>query len=368
MFCSSLLLAAAAGYVLPPSVGSVARPRARVAAVQCRIELQSAFGRGNAHLSWNVEDGDIVVYQVGTWLVDNVEVGDGSAARMRFARVDNVQINFTHNCEHGVIRGTAMRLGEDGTSLNLDEEDEIQFGPEQVCAAPPVFARDAPLAEPRTHLASQLVARIFEATWEEEESRAIIGDDLPPQVSSMVEGRAARPPPPPPAAPPPLPWRRATAQPPRSRDVHASLECTEVNARSVIAEFTSLASSMFGEHEQCARVGITGELSFVDLDGPVVLVALRGRFWHRRETVLRNARAYLMQQIPELADVELADPEDELDVVKDAETGLVAEDRRAPDFNGDRETLTYQGIDPDTRGPFPKATGGLRPGGSIFGG
>ena len=174
--------------------------------------------------------------------------------------------------------------------------------------------------------------------------------------------------------------------------------------RSVIADFTSRASSMFGEHEQCARVGITGELSFVDLDGPVVLVALRGRFWHRRETVLRNARAYLMQQIPEacrapddrtyglrepvrqrrqmvrlpvsrvqlaswqLADVELANPDDELDCVKDTETGLIVEDRRAPDFNGDRETLTYQGIDPDTRGPFPKATGGLRPGGSIFGG
>ena len=134
MLCSSLLLAAAAGYVvLPPSIGVLARTRARAAPVQCRIELQSAFGRGNAHLSWNVEDGDIVVYQVGTWLVDNVEVGDGSPARMRFARVDNVQINWTHNCEHGVIRGTAMYLGGDGSTLDLDEEEEIQFGPEQVC-------------------------------------------------------------------------------------------------------------------------------------------------------------------------------------------------------------------------------------------
>ena len=30
---------------------------------------------------------------------------------------------------------------------------------------------------------------------------------------------------------------------------------------------------------------------------------LRGRFWHRRETVLRNAAAYLQQRIPELAEV-----------------------------------------------------------------
>ena len=31
-------------------------------------------------------------------------------------------------------------------------------------------------------------------------------------------------------------------------------------------------------------------------------------------------------------------------------------DRKAPDFNGDRSTMVYQGNDPDMRGPFP---GGL---------
>ena len=123
---------------------------------------------------------------------------------------------------------------------------------------------------------------------------------------------------------------------------------------------------MFGRHRACAEVGITGEVQYVDLDGPVVLLALRGRFWHRRETVLNNARAYLLNAIPELADVELADPDDELDVVTDPETGVVVEDRRAPDWNGDRETLQYQGIDPDTRGPFPQAQGGFRAGGSMF--
>ena len=81
---------------------------------------------------------------------------------------------------------------------------------------------------------------------------------------------------------------------------------------------------------------------------------------------MRNARAFLMAAIPELSDVELADPDDELDVIYDEETGAVVEDRRSPDFNGDRETLTYQGIDPDTRGPFADPTGGLRPGGSMF--
>ena len=97
-----------------------------------------------------------------------------------------------------------------------------------------------------------------------------------------------------------------------------------------------------------------------------MLLELRGRFWHRRETVLANARVYLMRAIPELADVDVFDEDDLLDVVYDDETGDVVEDRRSPDYNGDREALEYQGIDPDTRGPFPNSVGGFRPGGSIF--
>ena len=50
----------------------------------------------------------------------------------------------------------------------------------------------------------------------------------------------------------------------------------------------------------------------------------------------------------------------------DEDTGDVLEDRRSPDWNGDRQTLAYQGIDPDTRGPFPNAQGGFRPGGSML--
>jgi len=38
-------------------------------------------------------------------------------------------------------------------------------------------------------------------------------------------------------------------------------------------------------------------------------------------------------------------------------------DKRAPDFNGDRETMEYQGIDPDARGPFVFSNSGgmIRP-------
>ena len=58
----------------------------------------------------------------------------------------------------------------------------------------------------------------------------------------------------------------------------------------------------------------------------MVLLRLSGSFWHRRETVLRNARAYmyLLQRIPELIDADVADPDDLLDQVVDAETGKLA--------------------------------------------
>ena len=123
---------------------------------------------------------------------------------------------------------------------------------------------------------------------------------------------------------------------------------------------------MFGRHERAASVGITGEIELVELDGPVVYVKISGAFWHRRDTVLENARTYLLAEIPELIDVDVLNPDDLLDEVTDEETG-VTEYRQSPDFNGDREALKYQGIDPDIRGPFTEPAGGFRPGGSIYG-
>ena len=326
------------------------------------IELQADYGRGNEHLSYDVQDDDIVGYQVGTWLVDNVEVGDGTPARLRFCRVDNVQINWTTHSEHGVIRGTDMRLVDagDGTQLALDADEEpgqIQFGPEQ------------------------LVLRCTGMEWDDYEATATLSEPLPQQYVAMalpsdhpLERTPSPPPPPPPLAPPPSPLPPPPPPPPTLQTrgggsalrMMAPMDLTEENVMLALDDFQSRALSMFGRHEQCQRVGITGEVAYHDLDGPIVLLRLSGRFWHRRETVVRNARAFLMAAIPELSDVELADPDDELDVIYDEETGAVVEDRRSPDFNGDRETLTYQGIDPDTRGPFADPTGGLRPGGSMF--
>lgn len=114
--------------------------------------------------------------------------------------------------------------------------------------------------------------------------------------------------------------------------------------------------TMFGRHDMPASVGITGEIEFDSLDGPEVVLSLSGKFWHRRETVLGKAAMYLNARIPELTSIQVSSPEElsDFEDVIDEFTGEVIyrEDKRSPDFNGDRETMEYQGLDPDQRGPF----------------
>ena len=385
------------------------------------IELQAEAGRGTEHLTYDLSDGDLVAYQVGTWLVDSVEVGDGSPARLLFARVDVLQINWCAHSEHGFVRGTALQADHESIEacqqLHLTDE-EIQFGPEQ------------------------LVARL-PASWLEDGMTADLLTPLPPVQRLLITNEAADdvddvPPPPPPPPPPQqqaMPWPPLPLRPTLggskggssrvSRGGHAviaqMLECTEENVISVLESFKAECTSMFGCHAEAARlalshslalrhlsppsllsplspqrhvpllspsppltpqrsltphtlmptlvpnrIGITGDLTLHGLDGPVVVVSLSGRFWHKRETVLRNCEVYLTRAIPEVFEVAVADEDDLLDKLIDEETGAVVEDRRSPDYNGDREALEYQGIDPDTRGPFPNGVGGLRPGGSMF--
>ncbi len=150
-----------------------------------------------------------------------------------------------------------------------------------------------------------------------------------------------------------------------SSDDDASV-LTERNVETALRDMRQQARTFFGCHPESQAIGITGDVKLQSLDGPCVVVALSGAFWHRRETVLANTAAFLMARIPEIAEVTVPDEDMLLDLIRDDETGEVLEDRRAPDFNGDRQTLEYQGIDPDTRGPFASPSGGFRAGGSIF--
>ena len=66
--------------------------------------------------------------------------------------------------------------------------------------------------------------------------------------------------------------------------------------------------------------------------------------------------------MPEIHSVSVLDPDELNDFEEKIDdcTGEIMEviDRRSVDYNGDRSTMTYQGIDPDQRGPFVKTVGG----------
>lgn len=149
----------------------------------------------------------------------------------------------------------------------------------------------------------------------------------------------------------------------RSDAVVPTLPLDEENVRETLQLFidSDYGTTMFGKHGKAASVGITGELELVDIEGPEVVLKLSGRFWHRRETVLGRAAVWLNAVIPEIVEVRVQDMEELQDFkpIVDECTGelLYTKDKRAEDFNGDRGTMEYQGIDPDVRGPFPPGVG-----------
>uniref|UniRef100_A0A7S2D952 Uncharacterized protein n=1 Tax=Octactis speculum TaxID=3111310 RepID=A0A7S2D952_9STRA len=150
-----------------------------------------------------------------------------------------------------------------------------------------------------------------------------------------------------------------------------NIHLAEEHVIACLDEFvmSDYGQTMFGCHPMPQSVGITGEITFEGLDGPVVELGLKGLFWHKRATVLGKAAIYLNARMPEIIEVNvgnLEDLEDESRVLNEMGDCVYTESKRAPDFNGDRATMEYQGIDPDVRGPFPPGTGGLRPGGSML--
>jgi hypothetical protein len=111
------------------------------------IDYQSnknLFNRGEQHLSAILYEGDTVIYRTGNWYVDGVLVGGDEDAQVDYnlCRVETIQIIWTHNCEHGVIRGLNINI------TNTSEEDndtnnglqflirkplvDVEFGPEQL--------------------------------------------------------------------------------------------------------------------------------------------------------------------------------------------------------------------------------------------
>jgi hypothetical protein len=127
-----------------------------------QIEFQADHGRGEDHLSAFLEEGDVVMYQTGTWYVDSVEVGEGTTPKIEWAKIDNLQVVWSHNCEHGVLRGISFKEEEE-EALNINDDhdnrdnnnwnhrrricqveplDVVEFGPEQLIARVPVIWED----------------------------------------------------------------------------------------------------------------------------------------------------------------------------------------------------------------------------------
>lgn len=106
------------------------------------IEFQSdssRYGRGEYHLSAALNERDIVVYQTGSWMVDGVLVGNGEETTFEYGIVDTIQVVWTHNCEHGYIRGMRVSINYEENTVHVIEPLEfIDFGPDQLYARVPV--------------------------------------------------------------------------------------------------------------------------------------------------------------------------------------------------------------------------------------
>ena len=114
------------------------------------IDYQSDedYGRGDMHLSAAVNEGDTIVYRTGSWYVDGVLVGDNTDAPPAYelCRLETIQVCWTHNCEHGVLRGLVVDVDSDknnSTKGSLQQSqrlflrkpmEEVEFGPEQIIA------------------------------------------------------------------------------------------------------------------------------------------------------------------------------------------------------------------------------------------
>ena len=78
----------------------------------------------------------------------------------------------------------------------------------------------------------------------------------------------------------------------------APLDLCEENIVSVIEELKKELGTIFGYDDKSREVGITGEIEFTDVDGPVIFIALKGRFWHATDTIMLRVQSYVKQRIP----------------------------------------------------------------------
>mmetsp|Transcript_53833 Transcript_53833/g.125843 ORF Transcript_53833/g.125843 Transcript_53833/m.125843 type:complete len:193 (+) Transcript_53833:49-627(+) len=84
---------------------------------------------------------------------------------------------------------------------------------------------------------------------------------------------------------------------------------TEENVLLAIEDMKIVLGNVFGYDPESARAGITGGVGLDGVEGPIVVISFTGEFWHRRVDVLQRCENYLLRRIPEIAEVQISDPE-----------------------------------------------------------
>mmetsp|Transcript_14663 Transcript_14663/g.30375 ORF Transcript_14663/g.30375 Transcript_14663/m.30375 type:complete len:255 (-) Transcript_14663:1348-2112(-) len=154
---------------------------------------KSKYGRGIEHLSADLTVGtDVVAYQDGVWYVDGTEVGDGSTNPVvRYLMVDNVQIVWTHDCEHGVIRGFEMMVLQgkhDGEEEGLNEVLEVDHGPLVDLGSKFVVTGEYIELGPEQILARIPTAKVMKGCDDEERETLVALAKFDPDIEVMKEG------------------------------------------------------------------------------------------------------------------------------------------------------------------------------------
>jgi hypothetical protein len=98
--------------------------------------------------------------------------------------------------------------------------------------------------------------------------------------------------------------------------------CDE-NVEKVLEGAREDMAAVFGYTTDSRKVGITGTVELVEIEGPIVIIRLGGRFWHKRSDVVQRLANYLQERIPEICDVEVesADQLDDADKLQEKAGG-----------------------------------------------
>lgn len=76
---------------------------------------------------------------------------------------------------------------------------------------------------------------------------------------------------------------------PKTKPIQAvdDMFLSEENVNVGLDEAKVKLGSIFGNSADNRNVGITGDAELASLDGPIVVLRLKGRFWHKRADVVR---------------------------------------------------------------------------------